>query len=75
MSDLHHRPVSRARRMKMYAVRVINTQGLESADYNTVYGECPKSFEDPSVAQGWADKLSTSGNWPMGNPGYEVVEL
>lgn len=58
----------------MYAVKVINTQGLEAADYNTVYGACPESFEDRAEAQAWADKLSNSGSWPMGNPGYEVVE-
>lgn len=59
----------------MYAVKVISTQGLEAADYNTVYGDCPESFESRTEAQSWADKLSTGGNWPMGNPGYEVVEL
>lgn len=59
----------------MYAVRVINQQGLEAADYNTVYGECPEEFTDCAEAQTWADKLSGSGSWPLGNPGYEVVEL
>lgn len=59
----------------MYAVKVINIQGLEAADHNTVYGDCPENFKDRAEAQAWADKLSTSGNWPMGNPGYDVVEL
>lgn len=59
----------------MYRVQVINDVGLESADYNTVYGDCPESFEDRDEAQRWADKLNNSGNWPMGNPGYAVVEV
>lgn len=58
----------------MYAVRVIQTEGLEAADYSTVYGACPEEFSDRSKAQEWADRLSASGNWPQGNPGYEVVE-
>jgi hypothetical protein len=59
----------------MYAVRVVNQQGLEAADYSTVYGECPEQFADRVEAQKWADKLSVSGDWPKGNPGYAVVEL
>lgn len=59
----------------MYAVKVINTAGLEGADYSTVYGTCPESFSDRAEAQKWADKLSQSGSWPQGNPGYEVVDL
>lgn len=58
-----------------YAVRVINTAGLEGADYVTVYGDCPEEFTDRAEAEAWADQLANSGNWPMGNPGYEVVEL
>lgn len=58
-----------------YSVRVINTDGLEGADYITVYGECPTEFTDRAEAEAWATKLNTTGNWPMGNPGYEVVEL
>jgi len=58
-----------------YAVRVINTDGLEGADYATVYGDCPEEFTDRAEAEAWADRLANSGNWPMGNPGYEVVEL
>lgn len=61
--------------MDKFAVRVVNEAGLEAADYSTVYGACPEDFEDRAEAQGWADKLNTSGNWPMGNPGYQVVEL
>jgi len=58
-----------------YAVRVINTAGLEGADAVTVYGDCPETFTDRAEAEAWADRLNNSGNWPMGNPGYEVVEL
>jgi len=58
-----------------YAVRVINLTGLEGADYITVYGECPAEFTNRAEAEAWADRLNNSGNWPMGNPGYEVVEL
>jgi hypothetical protein len=45
----------------MYAVRVVNQQGLEAADYSTVYGECPEQFADRVEAKKWA--------------GYAVVEL
>ena len=61
--------------MSKFAVQVINQAGLEAADYRTVYGDCPEQFSDRSEAQGWADKLSASGNWPQGNPGYEVIEI
>lgn len=57
----------------MYAVRVIGETGAQ--DYQSVYGDCPESFAAYGEAQAWADKLSASGNWPQGNPGYEVVEL
>ncbi len=59
----------------MYAVRVTDLTGLEGADYQTVYGDCPREFEALADAQVWAEQLNTTGNWPMGNPGYEVVEL
>ena len=61
--------------MSKFAVRVVNQAGLEAADYSTVYGGCPEEFTDRAEAEAWAEKLSTSGNWPMGNPGYEVVEV
>jgi len=59
----------------MYAVRVINQVGLEAANYGTVYGACPEAMHDKGVAEDWAKVLNNSGNWPKGNPGYEVVEL
>jgi hypothetical protein len=65
----------RRQSMSKYAVRVINTQGLEAADYTTVYGDCPEVFADYAEAEAWAERLNNSGNWPEGNPGYEVIEL
>jgi len=61
--------------MNKYVVRVINLNGLEGADYVTVYGACPEEFTDRTEAEAWAARLNSSGNWPRGNPGYEVVEL
>jgi hypothetical protein len=57
----------------MYQVKVIDLSGLEGASYDMVYGDCPERFEDRAEAQKWADELNTSGEWPNGNPGYEVV--
>lgn len=58
-----------------YRVQVQDDTGLEAADYTTVYGDCPDQFDDIEEAKAWAEKLANSGNWPMGNPGYEVVEV
>lgn len=60
---------------KKWWVRVVNIQGLESADYQTVYGGCPESFERKEDAQRWANLLNMTPTWPMGNPGYKVIEV
>lgn len=56
-----------------FAVRPIADTGAQ--DYQSLYGDCPESFTDRAEAQKWATELSTSGEWPQGNPGYHVVEL
>jgi hypothetical protein len=60
----------------MTAVRVRHGEGLESADYNTVYSNCPAQFNDRAHADDWAHRLNVSGSWPKDkNPGYRVVEI
>jgi hypothetical protein len=61
--------------MSKYRVRVINIEGIENWDYFSVYGDCPEAFTDRAEAEAWADELNNSGEWPEGNPGYEVIKL
>lgn len=58
------------------AYRVIADQTPAGAmSYQDVYGDCPESFERREDAEQWAEKLSTSGNWPGGQVTYSVEQI
>ena len=61
--------------MSKYRVRVIDFDSVAHMDYLSVYGDCPEVFTDRAEAEVWAEELNNSGEWPDGNPGYEVVEV